>query len=62
MPVGARVGDRRRDDVDLLAAEVAAFAGVRIEPAHGDARRGDAELSRELGVDDRERLAHARRA
>ena len=42
--VGARVGDRRRDDVDFLAAQVAAFAGVRIEPAHGDARRGDAEL------------------
>ena len=35
----ARVGDRRRDDVDLLAPEMAALAGVRIEAAHGDARR-----------------------
>ena len=28
--------DRRRDDLDLLAAEQAAFAGMRIEAADGD--------------------------
>jgi hypothetical protein len=36
--------DRRRDDLDLLAAEEATFAGVRIEPADGDLRSRDAEL------------------
>ncbi len=38
-PSRARRFDGRRDDVDLLAAEVAAVAGVRIEPGDRDARR-----------------------
>jgi hypothetical protein len=37
---------------------MAAFAGVRVEAAHRDARRGDAEAAAQLRVDDRERLAH----
>ena len=60
-PARAHACDRRRDDVDLLAAEVAAFAGVRIETAHRDARRGDAESARQLARDDGERLGDAAR-
>ena len=37
-----RGGDRRFDDVDLLAPEQAAFAGVRVDAADGDLRCGDA--------------------
>ena len=43
---GAQRGDRRRDDVDLLAAEVPALAGVRVQAADGDARRRRARTSR----------------
>ena len=38
-------GDRRLDDLDFLAAERAAFTGVRIEPGDGEARVGDAEIA-----------------
>ena len=41
----AQRGDRRRDDLDLLAAERAAFAGMRVEPGDRDDRRGDAEIA-----------------
>src|SRR5690606_28758072 len=37
--------DGRGDDVDLLAAEVAAIAGVRVEAGDGDARPGEAGLA-----------------
>ena len=58
MPFACATFDRRRDDVDLLAAEVAAVARVRIERGDRDARRvepggaqrGRGELQR---VDDR---------
>ena len=53
MPSFAARSDRRRDRFDLLAAEMAAFAGVRIEPADGDARLRDAELIAERAIDDR---------
>ena len=59
---GAQRGDRRRDHVDLLAAEVPALAGVRVEPADGDARRGEREPGGELGGDDRERRVDGLRA
>ncbi len=38
--LGARRLHRRRDDAQLLVAEQAAFAGVRVEAGDGDARRG----------------------
>src|SRR5215831_11290438 len=37
--------DRRRDLVDVLAPEHAAFAGMRIEAGHGDARARDAVVA-----------------
>ena len=37
----AQPREHRLDHLDLLAAEVAAFAGVRVEAAHQDARRRD---------------------
>ena len=42
---GAQLGDRRRDDLDILAAERAGFAGMRVEPGDRDDRRGDAEIA-----------------
>ena len=44
---GRKRCDRRLDDVDFLAAELAAFAGVRIETGHGEARLGDPEIALE---------------
>ena len=41
----AKQGHRRFDNVQLLGSELAAFASMRIEPANGDARIGDAEVS-----------------
>src|SRR5438876_7538840 len=40
----ARGRDGGRYDVDFLAAEVTAFAGMRVESAYGDARRRDGEI------------------
>ena len=42
---GGKRGDRRLDDLDLLAAELAAFAGMRVEAGHGEPRLGDPELA-----------------
>ena len=53
--------ERRRDDFDLLASEVAGFAGVRIEAAHEDARRGDAEARAQIVVEDAQHLLAAAR-
>ena len=39
--------------LDLLVAEVAALAGVRIQAAHGDARRADAPPLAQVAVEDR---------
>ena len=47
-PVGDRFGDRRRGDVDVLPAEQAALAGMRVERRDGDPRRGDAEPQQRL--------------
>ena len=44
--LGGKLGHGGSDHVHLLAADQAAFAGVRIEPRHGDARPGDAEVAR----------------
>ncbi len=49
--LGAQRVEHRRDHVDFLAAQVAAFAGMRIEAGDQDARLGDAEL--------RSQVAHA---
>ena len=53
--LGHRRIDRGLDDLDLLAAEQAAFAGMRIEAADGDLRRGDAHSLAACGglADDR---------
>src|SRR5207253_846317 len=64
------LGDRRRDELDLLAAERPRLARVRVDPAKRDARPFDAERLQcgfgcAQGADDartgdeRERLAHA---
>src|SRR5581483_4123283 len=65
-----RLADGGRDHLDLLAAKGARLAGVRVNPAHGDARPLDAERAERRdggsqGTDDaragdeRERLPHA---
>ena len=43
-PLAASDSTAGPDDLDLLAAEVAALAGVRIQPADQDARRGKAKV------------------
>nr|GEU28139.1 2-octaprenyl-6-methoxyphenol hydroxylase, putative [Tanacetum cinerariifolium] len=48
----ARRVQRRRDGVDFLAAQVAALARMRVQAAHQDARRCQAELGLEVAVDD----------
>ena len=45
IPARAQFGDGRRDDLDLLAAEAARFAGMRVEPGNREDRRGDAEIA-----------------
>src|SRR6266540_2208921 len=57
---GARRGDRRFDRLDLLAPEVAAFAGVRVQPAHGDPRSRETELADEIGGDNAQDFLEAR--
>ena len=42
----------RLDDVDFLAAHVPAFAGMGVEAADQDARRGNAELVDQVGMQD----------
>ena len=54
---GARRGNCRRDDRDLLVAEQAALAGVRIEPGDRDARRGLAP-GRSSTLHDAQRFEH----
>jgi hypothetical protein len=46
-PSARKRGDRRLDDLDLLAAEQAAFAGMRIEPGNRQPRLGDSEIALE---------------
>ena len=52
-----RLRDRRRDVLDLLGAEQAALAGVRIQARHGDARRVQAGAA-QRGVGDAQGLQH----
>jgi hypothetical protein len=54
--------EHRRDDLDLLAAHVPAFAGMRVEPGHQDARPRDAELAAQVGVQDAQRAFPVRSA
>jgi hypothetical protein len=54
-PRAARALDRGRDDVGVFAAEMAAFPGVRVEPARGDARARDAPEPAHVVVEDAER-------
>ena len=49
------VDDRRSNDIDLFASKMSSFARVRIEPADGDSRLGQAECRLELARDDLER-------
>ena len=51
--------DRRDDRVDFLASEMAAFAGVRIESEHGDARGGDAEAPDQIVMENSQRAHQA---
>ena len=45
MPCAAQPRDGRRDDVDVLAAERAVFAGMRIEAGESQARPREAEIA-----------------
>ena len=49
-PSRAQRGQHRFDHVDFLAAEMAGFAGVRIEAEHRDHRLGDAEVAAQRRV------------
>ena len=40
----AQVGERGFDNLDFFAAEVTAFAGMRVEAGHQNTRGGDAEF------------------
>jgi hypothetical protein len=42
--MAAQAFEHRHDDVDFLATQVPAFAGVRVEAEHRHDRRGDAEV------------------
>ena len=59
--VGDEALDRRRDDGDVLLAQRAFFAGMRVEPGNGQARVGEAEALGQVarddtsGIDDRAR-------
>ena len=56
MPSAATMIHRRLDDLDFLAAEQSAFAGVRVEATHRDLRHCDAEpLQCGIGGADRAR-------
>ena len=50
--VAAQACQARLDDVDFLAAHVPAFAGMGVEAADQDARRGNAELVDQVGMQD----------
>ena len=58
MPSLDRRGDRRGDLLDVLRAEQAVLAGVRVESAHGDARPGEEAAQRRVGQLDH--VEHAR--
>ena len=49
MPAARAPLDRRRDLLDVLAAEQAVLAGVRVEPADGDPRRVEEPAQRRVG-------------
>ena len=49
---GAQAGQGRLDDVDFLAAQVAALARVRVKATHQYARVGNAELVAHVGMQD----------
>ena len=55
MPRAAQRVDDGRDHLDFLAAEMSAFAGVRVEAADEDARRLDAERFAQALVEHDER-------
>ena len=52
----AQASQRRHDDVDILATDVAPFTGMRIEAGDGDAWRGEAEPRRKIAGHDAHRL------
>jgi len=52
----AQALQRRADDLDFLAAEIAALASVRIEAGDQDARCSQAVLAAQVMGDDRQRL------
>ncbi len=54
-PAGARLPDRRPDDPQLLVAEVARLAGVRVQAADRDARLLDAEAAPQVAREHQQR-------
>ena len=62
MPVGAARCDRRRDDVDLLAAEVAGFAACGFRPATRMRGRAMPKRSLQVAFEDAQRFDQAARA
>lgn len=58
--LGARGVDRGTNMPNFLIAEQSGFSGMRVEPAHGDARTFDAERSFEIRMHDTQELQHER--
>ena len=53
-------GEHRNDDVQLFASQMSVFAGMRIEAAHAQTRRSDAEAVAQIVVDDGQHLRQMR--
>jgi len=60
--LGAKRGDGRSDDLDLLAPERTLLAGMRIERRHGEPRLGNAEIALEARCGDAPRGDDASRS
>ena len=57
----AQALQQRDDQIQFFAAQVAIFAGVRVQAEHGDARRRQAELTAQCGVHRAQRVLQAGR-
>ena len=56
-PRRATASSTGRDHLDLLTPHAPALARMRVEPGHGEARRGDAEIADQGGMGDADRLS-----
>ena len=51
-PRGAQARNRRRNDIAIFMPHPAIFTGVGVQPGHGDARCGNAEIACQRGGGD----------